>query len=210
VASKHSSHVSLIAGIALAVALLAGCAPTDLSAEPDESAAPTDVAVPTPTPTPTPTEDPARVFTEPSSCVALLGAALEAEFLAAGNVLFSSTDGAGIYFPIDSEQGGGTPFSCWYGKDMVDLSTFELAAQSLTQDAHEGTVSVLSGLGMTQTMDGDIVTFTQVGDEGSTPAIIHVLYPDGWITGYSAFGGQKRVDQLAVWVATVGEQVHGT
>ncbi|TAL40781.1 MAG: hypothetical protein EPN91_12375 [Salinibacterium sp.] len=188
---RHGSTVIAVAVLALA---LAGCA---------KEAPPPKQASPSPTPT-----EQAAVFVAPKDCTALLGKPLEDEFLSQGNVLFSSTGGGGIYYPIESTQTGGSPLSCWYGKDMVDLSSFELAAQSLTPDAHEGTLSVLEAGGFTEVTNGDVVTFTQVGDEGTTPAIVHILRPDSWVTGYRTFGGADSVATLNGWLATVEANVY--
>ena len=197
----HGLRLTVLSAMtgAIVIAGLAGCTPP---APPEDEPTASESS---PTVAPEPAE---AVFVAPSTCTQLLGADLENEFLGGGNVLFSSTDGTGIYFPIESTQDGGTPFSCWYGKDMVDLSTFELAAQALTQDAHEGTLAVLQGGGFVETTDGDVVTFTQVGDEGATPAIVHVLRPDSWITGFSALGGADRAALVADWVDSVAEQVY--
>ena len=138
----------------------------------------------------------------------MLGASLEATVTAGGGVLFSGLGGAGIYPGPSIAQDGGSPLSCLYGKDMVDLSTFEFAAQELSQDGHDGTIAELRSRGMTQTTDGDAVTFTQSGDEGTTPAIIHILKPDSWVTVYSTFGGATRLAEITGWAQTVETQVY--
>jgi hypothetical protein len=117
-------------------AALAACGPTDIAPSPSPTIAPSESGSPTPSAAPAPAPD--ATFTPATSCTGMLGA-LETQLIAEGNVLFSSTDGGGIYFPIESTQDGGDPFSCWYGKDGVDLSSFELASQPVDQ-AHRVTV----------------------------------------------------------------------
>src|SRR5690348_14612286 len=101
--------------VPVVVAALAACVPT---------AAPAPTLTPvaqTPSPSPTPVEvitD--EYYSTPSTCAQLVGP-LEEGFFADGYTLFSSTDGSGTYYPIASTQDGGAPFSCWYGKDGVDL-----------------------------------------------------------------------------------------
>lgn len=180
---------------------LAGCTPQSADPDPSPSASASSA------PSETPVEE-STVFVAPVDCTGLLGAALEAEVLGAGNVLFSGPGGIGIY-PGDSVgQDGGTPFACLYGKDMVDLSTFEIAAQGLTQDAHEGVLAELSTRGMTETTAGDTVTFAQEGTEGGEPAVIHVLRPDSWITVYSTFGGAASLAKITGWAEIVATQVY--
>lgn len=188
------------------VAALAACGP----AEPEPSPTSTDAAPSpsaTPSAAPAPAPDPAATFTPATSCTGMLGP-LETQLIAEGNVLFSSTDGGGIYFPIESTQDGGDPFSCWYGKDGVDLSSFELASQPVDQAEHEGIVAVLGGMGFEVSVDGDVATYVQVGDEGTTPAIIHVLRPDSWLTAYGTFGGADRVTVLTGYLDQVAAQLY--
>ncbi len=192
---------------AVTLAALVGCTPvaTDVASPP--SGTPTESVV-TPQPTTSPSPDPAVSFIVPTSCEAMVGPELGAEFSAAGIALFSGTGGEGIYYPIDSNQSGGDPFSCWYGKDGVDLSTFELAAQLVDQAEHEGIVAVLGGGGFDETIDGDVVTWVQVGDEGTNPAIVHVVRPDSWLTAYSTFGGDDRVTLMLSYLDLVAEQLY--
>jgi len=190
------------AGI-IALATLSGCAPEDPKPTGTKTSAPSESASPTPTAAAEP------VFVKPTSCTGLLGAKLENELLATGDVLFSSPDGTGIYPGTPSNQAG-TPFSCWYGRDMVDLSTYEIAAQPLTQQNHEGTLAGLQGEGFTETAVGDVVTFSTAGDEGTEPAVLHELHPDGWITIYSTFGGDDRLATMKLWLADVRAQVYPT
>lgn len=197
----RSRALVLVPLLAVALAALTGCDP--VPPEPTPTVEPSATA----TSTPTATAEPAPVFTPATSCAGMLGP-LETEFLADGLVLFSSTDGGGIYFPIPSTQDGGDPFSCWYGKDGVDLSTIEIAAQPIDEAEHEGIVAVLDGAGFELTLDSDRATYVQVGDEGSTPAIVHVVRRDSWLTAYSAFGGPDRVAALTQYLDKVAEQLY--
>lgn len=195
--------VALMVGISLAA--LVGCAPvaTDVASTP--SVTPSESS---PAPTTEPTGAPEVGFTVPTSCESMVGPDLSAEFAAAGIVLFSGTGGEGAYYPIDSNQTGGDPFSCWFGKDGVDLSSFEFAAQPVDQAEHEGIVAVLGAGGFDETVDGDVVTWVQVGDEGSTPTIVHVLRPDSWLTAYSTFGGSDRVTLMIGYLDQVAQRLY--
>lgn len=182
------------AAAVLVVGALSACGPSapDDVTSPSVSPTPSSLGEPTPSGGP---EEPS--FTAPTSCTELVSVELENQILATGAVLFSSSDGSGIYYPIASTQDGGDPFSCWYGKDGVDLSSVEFAAQPISStDEHEGIMAVLGSGGFDVEVNGDVVTFVQVGDEGTTPAIVHIVQPDSWITGYSSFGGAERANGL--------------
>lgn len=187
---------------------LAGCTPP----VPDPTLAPSPSAsTATATATPTPTPDPDPVFTTPTTCAELIGPELTTEFAAENIVLFDSTNGEGIYangFTV--AQDGGDPFACLFGEDMVDLSSFQLVVQPVTsQSEHEGIVAVLGSQGFVQSLDGNTVTFTQLGDETSTvPVIIHVLRLDSWMTAYAGFGGQRQADRLTGYLDAVAAHLY--
>jgi len=195
-----ASRASLVTVL---VAALAGCAVVG-AVEPEPTAEPEPAASASPTPTAAPAS-----FTAPDTCAELVGPALDAEFSANGVDLFSGSDGTGIYtLEAPLGQDGGDPLYCLYGQDGVDLSTFEFAAQGLTNDAHEGVIAELATRGLDEQADGERVTFSQEGDEGSSPAIVHIVLPDGWVTVYSTFGGPDRFAEATGWAETARGQVY--
>lgn len=193
-------------GVVVVVSLASACAPQ----APDPAADETVASTPSASPTQAPAPDPEPAFVVPVDCATLIGPVLTADFAAEGIVLFDSTAGEGIYAGGGSVpfQTGGSTLFCVYGKDMVDLSSFQLEAQPLTQAEHEGVVASLDAAGLAKTVDGDIVTYTQVGDDMGTPSLIHVLHPDGWLTGWSAFGGPGQVTLLTRYLDEVAAQVY--
>jgi hypothetical protein len=152
----------------------------------------------------------AKSFVLPTSCSGLVGEELTATFLADGNKVLTSDDGTAEFGNgnVTSTQEGGTPFSCWYGVAAHDLSDFEIAVQPLTHDAHEGTLATLQAGDFVETTDGEIVTFTQEGVEGTSPAIVHVLHPDGWITIARFKAGPAGVATINSWLPTITESVY--
>lgn len=149
------------------------------------------------------------MFTAPT-CTELVGSELEQQLLADGNELFSDSNGGGTSPSEPIGQDGGDPFACLYGKNLVDLSTFELSAQALDNDEHEGVLAELGTRGLTEQQDGERLLFTQQGDEGTEPAIVHLVYPDGWVTAYSTFGGADRLAEITGWAEIAASQVYGT
>ncbi|GAB3133189.1 hypothetical protein [Marisediminicola antarctica] len=199
-APRLASRAALVT---VMVAALAGCT-TAGSGEPE----PTTDTEPTASASPTPTTAPAA-FTLPDDCSELVGPDLAAEYAANDVVLFSDSNGNGIYEQERSVgQDGGEPLYCVYGQDGVDLSSFEFAAQALTNDAHEGVLAELATRGLDESADGERVIFSQEGDEGTLPAIVHIVLPDGWVTVNSTFGGPDRFAEVNDWAETAVEQLY--
>jgi len=125
-----------IVAAALLLPLAAGCTPT--APEPTPSATVAESASPSPTPSPTATA-PELVFTQPTTCSELAGPDLEAVFASRNIELFNSSNGEGMFAdgPVDTHQQGGNPFGCLWGVPYVDLNTFVLSSQPLSQAAHE-------------------------------------------------------------------------
>ncbi len=170
-----------------------------------------------PTPTGGATAEATARFTLPASCGDLIGADLEADFLAGGSQLLTDQDGSG-YSPslggvVVSTQKSGTPFSCWYIGDTFE-SAFEIAVQGQTQAAYDDTLAALELDGSVETTDGDVVTFTDIGtftdmgDPGNRAATVHVLRPDGWITIASITTGADRIAQINEWLSIVTARVY--
>ncbi len=189
--------------VTVLAAALAGCSPAG-GGDPEPTTGPEPTASASPTPAAAP-----AIFTLPDDCDELIGPDLDAEFAANGVTLFSDSNGNGIYEQEGSVgQDGGEPFYCVYGQDGVDLSSFEFAAQALTNDAHEGVLAELGTRGLDESADGDRVIFSQEGDEGTLPAIVHIVLPDGWVTVNSTFGGPDRFAEVNDWAETAVEQLY--
>lgn len=188
----------------LAVASLTACTPASSEPTPDKSAAP---AVSTESPATTAPTPAPQVFTEPRTCTELLGPVLEAEIQNGGYELFSSTAGSGKHYPIASNQSGAT-FSCWYGVDQVDLSSFEIAARKLGPGDMEGIGAGLAAKGFASTPGEGVTTWSKDGTTGGEPAIVHVVRPDSWLTAYSEYGGATQVATLTQYLATVADTLY--
>ena len=198
----------LASGAALVVVLiaaLAGCSAAD-AGDPEPTTEPEPTASASPAPTAA-----AAPFTLPGDCSALIGPDLDAEYAENGVILFSDSSGNGIYEQEGSVgQASGDPLYCVYGQDGVDLSSFEFAAQALAEDAQEAVLAELAALGLDESADGNRVVFSQEGDEGTLPAIVHIVLPDGWVTVNSTFGGPDRFAEANDWAETALEQLYPT
>lgn len=202
----RASFVVLLA----AVPMLAGCTPT----QPVPSESPTAVAAsPSATAEPAPEPEPEPVFVAPTTCADLIGPDLTAQFAAQNIVVFDSSSGEGIYAGGDRviAQDGGDPFWCIFGKDMVDLSSFQLVAQPVSsEDEHEGIVAVLGSQDFTQSLNGSTVTFSTPGtDTDPLPAIIHQLQQDRWLTAFAGFGGDRQLTTMTGYLEAMAAHLAG-
>lgn len=193
--------------------LLAACGPAAVTVATSPSPTGASTATANGTPTPTVAPDPVVVFTQPTTCSELAGPELQAEWASRNIVLFNSSNGEGTTTgsPVDTRQQGGNPFGCLWGIEGVDLNTFVLSTQPLSQAAHEGVVSILDGLGYAKTVEGDVVTYTQVGSENGTPEdqlTIHVLRPDSWMTGWASLGGETSRARIAGYLDVVAARLY--
>lgn len=201
-------HRAAFVVLLVAVPVLAGCTPT----APAPSPTPTESAVASATPTPEPAPEP--VFVAPTTCAELIGPDLEAQFAAENIVIFDSSSGEGIYAGGGDRiiaQDGGDPFWCIFGKDMVDLSSFQLVAQPVSsEDEHEGIVAVLGSQSFSQSINGSTVTFSDPGtDTDPLPAVIHQLELDRWLTAYAGFGGYRQLETMTGYLAAMAEHLAG-
>ena len=201
-------HRATFVVLLAAVPLLAGCTPT----EPTPSASPTTAASPSSSAEPTPEPEP--VFVAPTTCAELIGPDLAAQFAADNIVVFDSSSGEGIYAGGGDRviaQDGGDPFWCIFGKDMVDLSSFQLVAQPVSsEDEHEGIVAVLGSQNFTQSLNGSTVTFSDPGtDTDPLPAVIHQLEQDRWLTAYAGFGGDRQLETMTGYLEAMAAHLAG-
>lgn len=206
--------VVAVAVVSVAGLLLSGCSPTlpvDGTATPTPHPS-TVAASPSQAPTPEP-EPAAPVYAQPTTCAELSGPDLEATFASRGIVLFNSSNGEGMFAgePVNTHQQGGKPFGCLWGVPNADLNSLVLSAQGLSNQAHEGVISILDGGGFEKTVDGDVVTYTQLGDETGQPTgelTIHVLRPESWITGWAPIGGETSRSRMTEYLDAVATNLY--
>lgn len=190
-----------------AVVLLAGCAAPD----PGQTGEPTDgaSAIPTGTATPEPTE-PDAVFTLPDACADLLPAARLADFADRGLVLVGGPDGLyGDDYLADEtpeQQAGG--ITCIWGDETDAASFVTVSAAPVSVATRSSIVDSLVAQGLNEALTADGVTYGQLGDTTSAPAIINYVRSDSWISVIQALGGQDRFDEAAKLVDEATEMVY--
>ena len=201
---------TLVSVVAISLLLGALVACTPLSLTPMESLAPSSE----PPENPQPEKPVAFEFVVPTTCNELIGDELDLQLQALGTTLLSDSTGGGTSPTAPIGQNGGTPFACLYGGEGVDLSTFELSAQPLTAEQHEGVIAELATRGYLVEEEPAYTSFIQVGFDGAQngpeldATIGHMVYADGWITVYRTFGGAESVDTAFDWAFDIGANVY--
>jgi hypothetical protein len=195
-----------IAGAALALVLLAGCAPGADGA----TQSPSPETEPTPTVT-TPTEAPGvPVFELPSRCADILTAETLAAFASDGRELLGGPDGlyGEDYFedPTPEEQAGG--ITCVWGDESAPATTVIVSVAPLSTATRSGVVSSLIETGLIESQVDGALTYARIGDEVSAPGELHVIRSDSWISVIEAIGGEDRFQQATELVDEVTSLVY--
>jgi hypothetical protein len=191
---------------AIAVLLLAGCAPAP--AEVDEEQPP--AAEPTPTGTP-PDETPAaRMFQQPERCADLITPETAATFAADGLDLLGGPEGlyGEEYFaePTPEEQAGG--ITCVWGDEDDAASTVIVSVAPLTTATRSGVVGKLIASGLIESQIDGAISYARIGDDVSSPGELHVIRTDSWISVIEALGGEARFQHATELVDEVTSQVY--
>ena len=182
--------IVLAAGIALAA-----CTGTP-------QAEPTDVETSTPTPGPVETEGPATLtFRVPADCTTLLPESRQQAFEGDGVELLGGPGGKyPDYYadPTPEEQAGG--ISCVWGDEAVPASTLTVSVAPISIDSRGAIIDTLIAQGLNEAVVDDGISYAQIGDENSAPAVLNIIRDDSWISVIQARGGEAYFD-LAVELA---------
>ena len=196
-------HLAL-APIALAVAaFLAGCVG-------DPAPAPTDTPIESATPTPEPTETAApRTFVMPDDCLGILPQERQDSFAAQNLSLLGGPGGKFEHYyadPTPEEQAGG--ISCIWGDEDVPTSTITISVAPLTLDSRALVVDSLLAQGLNESVLDDGISYAQLGDENSVPAILNIVRNDSWVSIIEALGGEAFFDEAVELAGEVADQVY--
>jgi hypothetical protein len=190
--------------IALAMAVsLAGCV-----GEP--APVPTDTPIETTTPTPQPTETPGpRTFVMPADCLAMLPQERQDSFASQNLELLGGPGGKFEHYyadPTPEEQAGG--MSCIWGDEDVPTSTITISVAPLTLDSRALVVDNLLAQGLNEAVLDDGISYAQLGDENSAPAILNIIRNDSWVSIIEALGGEAFFDEAVELADEVANQVY--
>jgi hypothetical protein len=197
-------HSAVIPVALAAVLLLAGCGG-------EQEPQPTDPVSAAPSPSATATQAPVeRVFTMPADCTGLLPADRQQSFAEQGLVLLGGPGGQYEQFyadPTPEEEAGG--ISCIWGDEDVPESTITVSVAPLTAATRSTVVDNLIEQGLNEAVLEDGISYAQLGDENSAPAILNIVRDDSWISVIEALGGEAFFDEAVELAGEAAVQVYG-
>lgn len=198
-------RVHLAVGVAVAVVLLAGCAPQPVEGD--------DPLVPSSEPTASGTETPepgVPEFTMPDECAEIITEETAADFAAAGLDLLGGPGGVygEDYFgePTPEEQAGG--ITCVWGDEAVPASSVIVSVAPITPSTHSGIVRALIDSGLIESQVEGTLTYARIGDEVSAPAELHAIRTESWISVIEAVGGEERFQHATELIDEVTGEVY--
>lgn len=196
--------------LALAPALLAaGVALAACTEAPAPDATPTGQA--TPTPSPTATQSAESVFTLPADCTGLLPDDRQQAFAAEGILLIGGPGGVHPDYyadPTPEEQAGG--ISCIWGDEADPQTIVTVSAAPLTASTRGAVVDSLLAQGLNEAQLDDAISYGQIGDETSAPAVLNVLRDDSWVSVIPAIGGEARFNLAVELAQEAAARVYGS
>jgi len=193
-----------VALIVAAVFALASCteAPTPEAIESE---------TPTPTPSATPTASAERTFALPADCTGLLSGARQQAFADRSLALLGGPGGKyPDYYadPTPEEQAGG--ISCIWGDEADPASIVTVSAAPVTASTRGQIVDSLIAQGLNEAVIDDGISYGQLGDQTSAPAVLNIVRDDSWISVIHAIGGEARFNEAVELSADVATQVYGS
>jgi hypothetical protein len=201
-----NTRVIALLPLAAAISLaLAAC-----SGSPD--ATPTQATSSTPTPSTTASDAPAaRVFTMPDDCTGLLPDTRQQAFADQKLTLLGGPGGKYPQYyadPTPEEQVGG--ISCIWGNEDVPGSTVTVSVAPLTTATRSNVVDGLVAQGLNEAVVDDGISYAQLGDETSAPAVLNILRDESWISVIEAIGGEAFFDEAVELANEAAAQVYAS
>jgi predicted small lipoprotein YifL len=190
--------------IALAMAIsLAGC-----GGEPE--AGPSDEPTETSTPTSEPTEAPVTLtFAMPDDCLGILPQSRQDALASQGLVLLGGPGGQYEQYygdPTPEERAGG--ISCIWGDEDVPESLVTVSVAPLSASTRSIVVDDLISQGLNEAVLDDGISYAQLGDEVSAPAILNIVRDDSWVSIIQTLGGEAFFDEAVELASEVADQVY--
>jgi hypothetical protein len=199
---RIAAFIPIAAALGLALTACVGEAP------PTPTAPPTEAATPSAPPSDAPVD---QVFTLPDDCTTLLPESRQQAFADQGLVLLGGPGGKyNPYYadPTPEEQAGG--ISCIWGDEDVPSSIVTVSVAPLSADTRGTTVDSLLAQGLNEAVIDDGISYAQIGDEVSAPAVLNILRDDSWISVIEALGGEAFFDEAVQLASEAASQVYGS
>ena len=192
--------------IAVAMALSLAACVGEPPAEPTEQ--PTETSTPTPEPTQTATT---RTFTMPEDCLGILPQSRQDALASQGLVLLGGPGGQFEQYyadPTPEEQVGG--ISCIWGDEDVPESTVTVSVAPLGDGTRGSVVDNLIAQGLNEAVLDDGISYAQLGDDNSAPAVLNIIRDDSWVSVIEALGGEAFFDEAVELAGEAAVQVYGS
>ncbi len=171
---------------------------------------PTTEPTETSTPTPEPTESPAvRTFTMPADCLGILPQSRQDTFASQNLTLLGGPGGQFEQYyadPTPEERAGG--ISCIWGDEAVPESTITVSVAPLSTATRGAVIDNLIAQGLNEATLDDGISYAQLGDENSAPAILNIIRDDSWVSVIEALGGEAFFDEAVELAAEIADQVY--
>jgi hypothetical protein len=110
--------------------------------------------------------------------------------------------------PTPEEQQGG--ISCIWGDEAVPESTVTVSAAPLDTSTRGLVVDNLIAQGLNEATLDDGISYAQLGDENSAPAVLNIIRDDSWISVIEALGGEAFFDEAVELAGDAAVQVYGS
>ena len=195
-----------VAVLPIAVAMALSLAACVGAPETEPSEEPTETSTPTPEPTETSAE---RVFTMPADCLGILPQSRQESFASQGIILLGGPGGQFEHYfadPTPEEQAGG--ISCVWGDEAVPTSTVIISVAPLSADTRANVVDTLIAQGLNEAVLDDGISYAQLGDDNSAPAILNIVRDDSWVSVIETLGGEAFFDEAVELAGEVADQVY--
>lgn len=178
------------------------------------------VAAPTPTPTPSATVEPAPtetaaaappVFSKPADCTTIVPQSRVDAFASAGSALIGGPGGTYPQYyadPTPQETAGG--ISCIWGDESSPGSNVEISVAPLSAGTRSVVIENLVAQGLNEAPLDGAVSYGQLGDQSSAPAVLNVIRDDSWISVIEGVGGQSAFEEAVAIADEVRAQVYAT
>lgn len=207
---RHSPMYSRVLGGAVALVLVAGLGACASGQDPIEE--PTTLPSETAEPEPEESVEPEpENFTMPASCTEIFPQSRLDNFAGKGLVLRGgpgSPEGNDVFVdPTPEQRVGG--ISCIWANPDGNIADLLISVAPLSATSRSGVVNDLTAQGLNESTTGSgAITYGQLGDDQSAPAIYNEISNDSWISVISAFGGQLFYDEAVMFVEEIRGEVY--
>ena len=145
----------------------------------------------------------------PEDCLSILPQARQDDFASQGLILLGGPGGQFEQYyadPTPEEQAGG--ISCIWGDEDVPESTVTVSVAPLSDGTRGGVVDNLIAQGLNEAVLDDGISYAQLGDDNSAPAILNIVRDDSWVSVIEALGGEAFFDEAVELAGEVADQVY--